>query len=163
MSPLVSRFLAAQDLLPDRTWELLEWCAQQGANEFSVAMLSLGGSPAPFLGEVDAALNAFQPRTAPRKQLTVLVGQPQVQSTKLWALAPASIALLKRYFSTGLFTYPTAEWNVGWLEDPTFYRDGYLMLGIVSHEQEGMLTLTEVEHAQVAALGIPTRDRAQWI
>ena len=38
--------------------------------------------------------------------------------------------------------YPTSEWDVGCLEDPTFYRPGTLMLGIVSHEHEGVLTLT---------------------
>jgi hypothetical protein len=163
VTPLRDRFIAASDVTPDQTWRLLEWCAQHGADEFTVAMLALEGSSATFLGEAEAALKPFERPTALRRALTVLVGRPAVQPTKLWSLNAESIAILKRLFTEGLFTYPTSEWEVGCLEDPAFYRDGGVMLGVVSHEREGVLSLTESEQAQVAALKIPTRDRPQWI
>jgi len=58
--------------------------------------------------------------------------------------------------------YMTSD-HEGWLEDPTLYRDGEIMLGIVSHEREGFLELTALEAVQLAALGIPTRDAGRWI
>ena len=37
------------------------------------------------------------------------------------------------------------------------------MLGIVSLEREGVLTLTASEHDKIEALGIPTNKRGRWI
>ena len=37
------------------------------------------------------------------------------------------------------------------------------MLGIVSHEREGLLQLTELEYAEVATLEIPSGSKPQWI
>jgi hypothetical protein len=162
MSPLIHRFIAANDFTPDQSWRLAEWCHEQGADEFALAMLSLDGSSAAFLNEAEAALKPFERSSSPRRALTVLVGEPAVQPRKLWALTPESLSTLKRLFKAGLFTVPSYH-EVGWLEDPTFYRDGEVMLGVVSHEREGLLAVTELEHSQLIALGMPTRDRAEWI
>jgi hypothetical protein len=83
--------------------------------------------------------------------------------TDLWVLSDPSIAVLRTYFDEGLFTYPTSEWNEGCLEGPTFYRGQQIILGITSHEHEGILTLDAAEHAAVAALGISSRDRPEWL
>ena len=83
--------------------------------------------------------------------------------TTLWSLDDASIAVCRRYFTAGLFMYPTGDWNFGCLEDPIFYRDGEIMFGIVTHEREGLLSLSPDEHAQVALLGIRTRDEPEWL
>jgi len=86
-----------------------------------------------------------------------------VRKTELWGLSSASVAVLQRYFVEGLFMYPTSEWEEGCLEDPIFYRNGQIMFGIVTHEREGILTLSEFEHSEVAALGICSRERPEWI
>jgi len=52
----------------------------------------------------------------------------------------------------GLFTKPTYA-NDGWLEDPTFYRDGAILLGVVSHEDEGFLNISTNELADLERLG----------
>ena len=162
MSPLVDRFIMAGDVTPEQTWRLVDWCAEHGADEFTLAMLLMDNSPAPFLDGVTAALKRFERVPAPRKAVTVWADESAVQTTRLWDLTPESIAVLKGLFPNGLFAAPSYQ-EVGWLEDPTLYRDAQMMLGIVSHEHEGVLTLTDLEHVHVAALGIPTRESSEWI
>jgi hypothetical protein len=157
------RFLHADEMSADKSWQLVEWCANRGANEFSVLMLSLQGLPEPFLDTVRRELAPFQRTTAPRRRMTVFAGEELIQPTQLWSLTAASVDLLKGYFHSGLFTYPTSEWDQGCLEDPVIYRSGEVILGIVSHEQEGILILSDSEHHDVAALGIRTHEHAQWI
>ena len=95
--------------------------------------------------------------------MTVFAGEELIQPTQLGSLETASVGLLKSYFHNGLFTYPTSDWEAGCLEDPIIYRRGAVMLGIVSHEREGILTLSDSEHHDVATLGIRTHERAEWI
>jgi hypothetical protein len=153
-----TRWFYRGDVTAAQTWQLVEFCATRGATEFTVCLMTLQGSAAPNIAQVEDALSPFQLPTAPRELMTVLVGQPQVQPTRLWTLTPEAAAILRRFLPEGLFDYPSADWDAGWLEDPTVYRDGTVVLGVVSHEGEGILTLSAAEHAEVAALGIVTQS-----
>lgn len=163
MAPLQTRFIVADDIRPEQTWQLAAWCAAHGATEFRLDLMSLKGHPAPFCDAVETALAPFRRPEARREHMSTLVGQPRVRPTELWTVSAESLRVLQRHLDEGLFTYLAGEFETGWLEDPTFYRDGELMLGVVSHEREGLLRLTELEHAEVAALGIPSRSEPQWI
>lgn len=156
-------FIRARDFSADQSWQLLNWCAQHGGDEFTVQMLWLGDSPAPFLDRVRRELTPFERSIAPRERMTVYAGNDIVQPTELWSLTAASMALLKSYMPDGLFMYPTTDWDEGCLEDPIIYRGERPMLGIVSHEREGVLMLTDLEHQAVASLGIRTHETAPWI
>ena len=120
--------------------------------------MSLRGSAAPLLARAEEELRPFQLRDEKRVLMTVLAGEPQEQPTRLWRMSAASISALQGIFTDGLFDYPLADWDSGWCEDPTFYREGAVMLGVVSHEGEGLLTVSESEHAEVQGLGIPTHQ-----
>jgi hypothetical protein len=152
-----TRWFHRGDLTPAQTWQLVEYCASRGATDFTVCLVTLEGSAAPNCVEAEAALRPFELPEAPRALMTVLAGQPRVQPTRLWRLVPEAVAALRPFLPEGLFDYPSADWDAGWLEDPTVYRAGTVMLGVVSHEGEGVLTLSPAEHAEVAALGIRTR------
>jgi hypothetical protein len=91
------------------------------------------------------------------------MGQAQVQSTEVWSYSPESLAVLKDLFPDGLFEYPAGGHPDGWLEDPAFYRQGALVLGVVSHEREGLMDLTELEWAAFSAAGFLSHDRGEWI
>ena len=123
--------------------------------------LSLQGGPTTFIDQFDADMAAFATAKQLRPHLTGTSREDFTRMTALWTLGDPSIEVLRRYFTGGLFMYPTSEWDVGCLEDPIFYRDDEIMFAIVTHEREGILSLTQVEHAQVAALGIRTRDEPQ--
>ena len=156
MPTLVDRYLRAGDLIPGDTWRLAEWCRQHGAMEFTVAAMCVGGTGAPLLVELERALERFRRHAAPRGLMVVLAGQPSMQPVPLWTLTAESLDVLRRFLPGGLFEYPGGDWERGWLEDPTFYRDGQVMLGVASHEGEGVLRLTAREHAAVAAAGFRT-------
>jgi len=160
---MTTRFLAQEDLTPEQTWRLAEWCVSRGAEEFSITLMGLQGHPEPFNDRFLAAVEPFRLPEAPRPQLTTYVGDAIFRPAALWAARSEVVAALKEFFVGGLFTYPTGEHEGGWLEDPTFYREGEIMFGIVSHEREGYLELTTLEATQLSARGIPTRNRGTWV
>lgn len=76
--------------------------------------------------------------------------------TPLWHLNDVTIDALMRAMPDGLFSYAPAEH--GSFEDPVLYRDGKLLLGVLSHEAFAVLRISEVESAQLAAAGFRSHD-----
>lgn len=132
-------------------------------DQFRFAVMSRGRDKNWFGDAIDARLAPFACGVAVRTLMSVPLGQPQEQSTPVWSYNAASAQLLRDLFGDGLFTYPAGTWEDGWLEDPTFYREGKLMLGIVSHEREGLLDLTDDEWKELHAEGIRSYDDGVWI
>jgi hypothetical protein len=157
------RFIASDDLNADQTWQLAQWCLAQGADEIGMTLMWLQGSEKPFVDRFVTALGSHRVPEAARPHMLTYVGQDVVRPAELWTASTESLAILKEFFRDGLFTYMTSYHSDGWLENPTFYREGEIMLGVVSHEGEGYLDLTALEAVQIAALGIPTRDKGTWI
>lgn len=160
---MIERFLFADDVAAEQTWALLAWCHARGASELSLDLLGLRDASEPFCDRFRAEAAAFALPDAPREHMVTYAGQEIVRPASLWRLTPESIGLLRGFLEDGLFTYPAGEWETGCIENPTFYRDREVMLGIVSHEREGVLSLRPDEMAEFAALGIPSRDRPEWI
>ena len=158
-----TRFIATEDLDAEQTWRLAEWCLARGADEFGLTIMGLQGHPEPFNDRFLAATADYRLPEAPRPHATTYVGQDDRRPTPLWAASAGLLATLREFFPEGLFTYMTSAHEEGWLEDPTLYREGEIMLGVVSHEGEGFLRLTALEAVQLAALGIPTRDAGTWV
>lgn len=159
----MTRFLRATDFAPGQSWTLLDWCRAHGADEITFKLLGLEGHSSPFTDRVEEELAPLRLPPAPRRHLNVYEGEDEVRPTHLWVLGDGSVAVLRRYFADGLFTYPLGEWETGCIEDLIIYRGGRLLLGIVSHEGEGMLYVTPAEAADLKARGIPTRDQPLWI
>jgi hypothetical protein len=116
MSSVLNRFISRHDFAGQQSWNLLEWCARHGADEFSLAMLSVDHSTASFLDETEKLLEAFVRPPAPR---AFVIGDPLIREAPLWALNGRSVKVLKRLFPEGLFMYPTSELEEGCIEDPT--------------------------------------------
>jgi hypothetical protein len=125
--------------------------------------LGLQGQSTPHVDRFEADMAPFRLSAQSRPHMSGRTKDDLVRLTDLWSLSEASISVLRRYFPEGLFMYPTSEWSEGCLEDPIIYRDDGIVLGITTHEREGILSLGTHEHAVVAALGIVTRDRPQWL
>ena len=159
----MDRFLFADDFTPEQTWLLLHWCAQHGATEFTVDRLGLQGHAAPHVDRFELDMAPFRLESQRRPRMSAATREELVRQSDLWRLSNHSIAILQEYFPAGLFIYPTSEWEQGCLEGPTFYRQGQIVLGITTHEREGILTLQAAEHTEIARLGISTRERPQWL
>lgn len=150
---MLRRFLRAHDVRADDSWRLLRWCVEHGASDFTLALMRIEGEAPTFLDEVSAALKPFAAAPAVRN------GE---HTAEVWTLTPASVAVLQDLLPDGLFTAASYAGS-GWLEDPTFYRAGEVMLGIVTHENEGVLVVQQADHASFEALGLISHDTAEWI
>jgi hypothetical protein len=159
---MIERFIFREDLRPEQTWQLLELCRTCGASEFTLQFLEFEGSTSTFCDRVRALLAPFALPPAVRPHVTAWTNHPATRATALWALMPASISALRSIFDEGLFTYVCGDHD-GWVEEPEVYRDGEIVLGVVSHEQEGVLRLSRTEQEEVTALRISTRERPVWI
>jgi hypothetical protein len=48
----------------------------------------------------------------------------------------------------GILGRPTYH-ESGWIEEPTVYRGGTILLGVVSHEGEAFMNVTRREHTEL--------------
>jgi len=155
------RYVFEYGLRGDRGPRLLRHLLDHGADEFSITVMALQDTPAPFADAFEDALAPYERPAASRRVLTASTPTDFVRPVRLWTLSEASLARLLSFLHGGLFHWPAGP--DGWLEDLTLYRRGELLLGLVSHEQEGVLRLTRNEHRDVAALDIPSELTAEWI
>lgn len=155
------RYVSSHSLRGERGPLLLRYLLERGANEFSIIVMALQDTQAPFADAFEDELGPYERPAAPRRVLTGADSEHLTRTVRLWAFNEASLDRLLSFVDEGLFHSPAGP--DGWLEDLTIYREGELVLGLVSHEREGVLRLTHEEHARVAALGIPSEPTAEWI
>ena len=146
------RYLFAHGVTADASRRLLTWLLERGADEFTVVVMALQGEPAPTADAFEDALAPFELPPARRRVLTGAEGPDPSREVRRWALTAESLAALLPFFASGLFAYRVGP--TGWLEDLTVYRRGELVLGVVSHEDEGVLRVSPAEHAELRALGV---------
>ncbi len=88
-----------------------------------------------------------------------------IRPLELWRLTSKSLAVLEEFFPNGVFSYEASA--EGWLEDLMLYRHidrhSELVLGVVSHEGEGMLRVTNQEQRQLERDGFPFRLRGTYV
>lgn len=155
------RYVFEHSLRGERGPRLLRYLVAHGADEFSITVMALQDTPAPFADAFEDELEPYTRPAARRRVLTDADGSDFGRHVRLWTLNEASLQRLLSFLDDGLFNSPAGP--DGWLEDLTIYREGELLLGLVSHETEGVLRLTHGEHVEVAAMGIPSEATAEWI
>jgi hypothetical protein len=155
------RYVFEHSLRGERGPQLLRYLLDRGADEFSITVMALQDTPAPF---ADAFEDELGPYERPTRRRRVVVDADQfdrARSVRLWTFSEESLARLLSFLDKSVFHWPAGP--DGWLEDLTIYRRGELVLGLVSHEQEGVLRLTADELTEVAALDIPFEATAELI
>ena len=153
----VQRFLAPSDFSAAETWRLVKWCQGLGAEEFTIDCLTPDAIAVPEVWrEFDEMAQPFSRGEGVRERMSGATADDLTRSTRLWGLNENTIQALKRALPDGLFGYTPAE--RGWFEDPVFYRDGRLMLGILSHEAFAVLRLSQAESDQLSAAGFASHE-----
>lgn len=142
------RGVSEEGLSGARAPRLLRYLVAHGANEFSITVMALQDTLAPFVDTFEDELGPYERAAATRPVLTPDRAMNTMRTVRLWTLNEASLERLLSFMDTGLFYWPAGP--DGWFEDLTIYRDGELVLGLLSHEREGVLRLTREEHAEVA-------------
>jgi hypothetical protein len=155
------RYVTEHGLRGERGPRLLRFLLEHGADEFSITVMALQDTPAPFVDAFEDELGPHERPAALRRVLMDAESLDRTRDVRLWAFNPGSLARLLSFVDEGLFHWQAGP--DGWLEDLTIYRRGELALALVSHEREGVLRLTPQEHAEVAALGIPSGQTAERI
>lgn len=158
---LEARYILERSLQGERVAHLLRYLQERGADEFSITVMALQDTLAPYADAFEDELGPYERPAAIRRgpRTAESVGVPR--SIRLWTFNEASLVRLLSFMDTGGFHWPAGP--DGWLEDLTIYRRGELVLGLVSSEREGVLRLTRQEHAEVVALGIASQSTAEGI
>src|ERR687887_514896 len=144
--PLTTRFFSFDDLTAVQGWDLLSWCRIQGAAEFTLSAL-VAGTESSRMKAFWAALAPHSRPRAPRRLLSAPVGGAFTSEVALWELTPETESLLRGWWSTG---FMSREYDVDlWLEDLAVYRDADFMMGVLSHENGGVLRVTEAELSEL--------------
>jgi hypothetical protein len=150
-----------KDLGLEGQWRLLNWCLEHGADEFMIGAIVCDGGSDAQLRPYDEMVKPHQLPRAVRRHLTGPPNQGLSYETDLWKLNRITLNALRVAFPRGPFDYfPEGD---AWFEDLDVYRGGELLLGVITHEHEGVLRVTSSERADLGARGIPFRDSGEWV
>ncbi len=149
------RYIDEQGLQGERAPRLLRYLVACGADEFSITVMALQDTPAPFVDAFEDELGPYEREPAARYVRSESEATSVTRTVRLWTLNERSLDRLLSFLDSGLFHSPAGP--DGWFEDLAIYRCGELLLGLLSHTREGILRLTPLEHAEVAALDVPSR------
>lgn len=155
------RYLLENNLRRDRTSPLLEYLLHAGADEFSVRVMALQETLAPFADAFEDELGPFERPIALRPAPETSRSTAPVRPVRVWSLTARSLHHLLSFLDDGVFQTPAGP--DGWLEDLTVYRNGALVFGVVSHEREAVLSLTPNVHDAIARLDISSIASSQWL
>jgi hypothetical protein len=154
---LVKRYLVPSEYSPAESWRLVEWCKSVGADQFTIDCLSTDPHAAEMLWEeFEEAAGPLAAGKATRERMSGRTADDLTRATELWTLNSSSIETLKELLPEGIFQYE--PWGGAWFEDPILYRNGELMLGVLSHEAFAVLRVTEGESVQLATEGFVSHD-----
>jgi hypothetical protein len=153
----VQRYLAPSDFSSADTWRLLEWCRQLGADEFSI---DCNGSDARMHPKIwrpfEKKVHPFARGKAIRERMSGVTADDLTRPTQLWELNQKVINALRSALPEGLLAYDPGEH--GCFEDPVVYRNGHLLLGVLSHEAFAILRLSDSEAVDFGAAGFPSHE-----
>jgi hypothetical protein len=150
------RYFRDDDLTPGQFWQLCAWWQAQGADEFTVALIGTTTPDSVGWAPLEARLAPFVRPPARREHLSARSEAKFTREAELWALTPESLAALPALFPDGPFQYDISR--AGWAEDLLLYRRDELVLGVISHEDWGIVRGTAPEFERLVAAGFSLRD-----
>src|SRR5438552_2903968 len=137
--------LRLSNLPGDKSWRVVQWLVDRGADEFTLACISGRSEDAFFCRQADQALSSY-----------VVAGDPgsdRLTRGHAWRLDERSLRVLKTLLPEGVLTDRQGT-KGGWLEDLTIYQEGRPRLASVTHEHYARLTLRPNEYQELRELGL---------
>lgn len=148
------------EVTPQQGWNLLDWCVVRGANEFTLESL-VSPTESERMKAFHAALSGHTLTAAPRRRLMAPSGQEFTRPVPRWRLDTFTIAHLRAALPMGI---ASREYDVDlWLEDLTVYRDSEFLMGVLSHENRGVVRGTNQDIADLRRAGFPLHEALDWI
>ena len=156
MTLSIKRYVVPKRLLLRESWRLVEWCKSIGADEFTIDLLAID-SAAANLGRLqfEEMVGPFSLGSAVRERMSGRTADDLTRPTERWALNQSSLGALNTVLPDGIFHYQPQQG--AWFENPILYREGGLMLGVLSHEAFAVLRLG-IRNGSIEAAGFLTHD-----
>jgi hypothetical protein len=160
---LIKRYVVPSECSAAESWRLVEWCRSVGADQFTIDCLPSDSQAAAMLREQLEEGVGASAGVETRERMSGRTADDLTRPTELWTLDASSVEALQALLPEGIFQYDPRGGGAGggggaWFEDPILYRDGELMLGVLSHEAFAVLRLTESEAVQLADRGFVSHD-----
>jgi hypothetical protein len=126
-----------------------------GADEFTIDCVgSDAREEAKAWRPFEEIVQRFSRGEKTRERMSGRTADDLTRSTRLWELNAVTIGALQQALPSGLLAYdPTGR---GWFEDPIFYREGSLLMGVLSHEAFAVLRISVLESVRLSAAGFPS-------
>jgi hypothetical protein len=144
-APAKDRPLAPDDPGLHPGWQLLEFLASIGADEFAVRFLYAGDAKAacdPLAHKLPFA--SLGERT--RECTVTYAKESNPRPVEVWRLDSKAVRALREIMPDGVLG--SNKWRDAWAEDLCVYRRGELLFGTVTHERWASLRLTDAEWRQ---------------
>ena len=149
--------LRSNELPVEAGWRLIRWYAETGSNEFTFSCLAAATQEGRFCAAAEQALASFAVGFDRRPPTTLGKNEASLRKVKLWRLNEQSLRVLQQLLPDGLFTDRQGS-DEGWIEDLTVYQDGQLRVGVITHEKQATIHLTDSEQEELRGLGVLPRD-----
>jgi len=154
---LTKRYLAPADFTAEESWRLIEWCCEIGADEFTVDCVgSDARAQATIWRPFEMVVKPFSRGEETRERMSGATADDLTRRTLLWEMNQVTVGALQQALPNGLLSYDPE--GRGWFEDPILYREGNLLLGVLSHEAFAVLRLSALESVRLSAAGFPSHD-----
>jgi hypothetical protein len=127
--------------------QLLEFCLAQGADCFRVSFVSTDAHH-DLTRDLIPRFEPYRLGLRNLERTVVYKGQSQFAMMECWALNSRTIGLILDSCGGSLSSYEFGRFPEDW----TFYRDGELLVGIISHEQFAFVRPTQADREPLAAL-----------
>ena len=136
---------------------MVEWCGEIGADEFTVDCVgSDARAQATTWRPFEKVVKPFSRGEKTRERMSGATADDLSRSTLLWEMNQVTVGALQQALPNGLLSYDPQ--GRGWFEDPILYREGNLLLGVLSHEAFAVLRLSALESVRFSAAGFPSHD-----
>jgi hypothetical protein len=145
-APAKDRSFASDDRALRPGWQLLEFLASTGADEFAVRFMHAGDDGKDACDRLVERL-AFASIGKRTRECTVTYdGESNPRSVEVWHFDPPGRQALRQIIPDGVLG--SSAWKDAWAEDLCVYRRGELVFGTVTHERYAFLRLTDAEWRQ---------------
>jgi hypothetical protein len=154
---VIKRYIIPSELAPAETWQLLEWCRKIGADEFTIDCLNSDPKAGEKLWlQFLSLVKPYARGESLRERMNGQTVDDLTRRTPVWELNSFTVGALRQALPGGLFQYD--PWEPAWFEDPILYRNGEMLLGVLSHEAFAVLRLSEAEAEDLENAGFASHD-----
>ena len=159
-SPAKDRPLAIEDRTLHPGWELIEFLASIGADEFTMDFLYVGDDGKAACDRLVQKLAFASLGQLTRECTVTYANESNPRPIEVYRLNAQAREVLRAIMPEGIFDSGTS--SNAWVEDVCVYRRGELLFGTVLHEKYAFVRLTEFEWQQWEARSTLARTKPKF-